>query len=327
MADFTGENAGNGADVDVSILKVSTLAVLTVLSALFFGWELRAFFDGGGDWIMLAAASVAFLALFLLQAFFVKNLNRRIFVLFLESVAIFAFFYDFLSQALLAGIAAVFLLLIWANVGGVNDLKNTLKINFFRIGRATLPKASNALIAAACAVYYLYIGGAGGFFLSEKMLGEILAPASGAIAYIIPGFDVNSPIDKIAADFSLKSAESDPRFQSLPPEIRRRLTSEASGQLLTQISDFLGVKISGGEKIDSLLYRAMESGFAGLSPENQTIVVWSVILLLALTLKGFAVVLVWGAEFAAFLAYEILLALGVFIVILESRSREIVILK
>ena len=313
--------------MDISILKVATLAVLTVFSALFFGWELRAFFDGAGDWIMFAASSCVFLALFLLQVFFVKNLNRRIFILFLESVAIFAFFYDFFSQALLAGLAAVFLLLIWANAGGVNDLKNTLKINFFRIGRAALPKASNALIVAACAVYYVYMSGTGGFFLSEKALGEILAPTSGMIAYFIPGFDINSPIDKIVTDFSLKSVEGDPRFAALPQEVRRRLTSEASGQLLVQISDFLGVKISGGEKLDSLLYRAMENGYAGLSPENRTIVVWSVILLLALTLKGFAIFAVWGAEIAAFLVYEVLLALGAFIIVLESRSREIVILK
>ena len=210
MADFTSSGAGNSADVDISILKVATLAVLTVFFRAVFGWELRAFLTVPATGLCSRRPPACFWPSFLLQVFFVKNLNRRIFILFLESVAIFAFFYDFFSQALLAGLAAVFLLLIWANAGGVNDLKNTLKINFFRIGRAALPKASNALIVAACAVYYVYMSGTGGFFLSEKALGEILAPTSGMIAYFIPGFDINSPIDKIVADFSLKAWRATP---------------------------------------------------------------------------------------------------------------------
>ncbi|MBI5147963.1 MAG: hypothetical protein HZA37_02320 [Parcubacteria group bacterium] len=327
MDNFQTGKSSNEADVDVSIAKIVVLAVLAVGSAAFLGWQLKRLFDGSYDWITAFAALALFLVFFLLQALLIKNFGRQALVVFLESAAIFAFFYALISPTLLFGLTVVFGLFLWAANAGKKELENGMKIRFFRVGKTALSKAATALAVAIGIIYYIYAAGAGGFFLSKEAVRQSIVPVSGIIGRFIPGFTMESSVNDIIKNISSVNLENDSRFQTLPSEVRAQLIKEASSQLLKQLSDFLGVSVSGAEKIDGLLHKIAEDNFTKLDPNGKSAAFWIAAAAVALTFRGAAFLAVWAAEALAFLAYQFLIVSGAATIALESRSREIIVLK
>lgn len=323
----------NEAEVDRSITKITVLAIVGVVLAFFFGYYLKIFL-AAGDWSLLWITSLlalGFLSFFLLNVFFIKSLARATLIIFLESGAVLAGFYDRLSIDLAIGGAALAVLLFWSVYSGQTEMKNLLKIKFWRIGKIVVPKAVAAVALFVSIAYYANLQGnvLGGedFFISRSGFEKIIASSAPLIKKIIPEFDLSLSAGEVLNKLAETQVEGNPQAQILPENIKRQLIVDAARDLEKKISDFTGTAFDLKAKVSDTLYGIMIKKVSGLSPEYQGVFQVGMAALIFLTIIGLVLPIRWLTSFIAFLVYESLIALGFAVVSLEGRSKEIVLLK
>lgn len=324
------------ADTDRSIFKIIVLAVLGIISSFIFGYFLKLFiFESRLDFLLVSFSSLlVFLAIFLLGAFFIKSRTRISQIIFLESLAFSAMFYDKLSITFAGGVLASFLILLWANYSGRLELENTMKIKFWRIGKKVLPKAIVALALFIGIAYISSIGSVGAadgkeFFISQSVFEKIISPVINMkiVQSFLPGFNLSLPVGELAKNLAVNQIEQNSQLKLLPAAAKNQLINQAAKELEDKFSDIIGAPVN--PKIGTLetLYRAMVKKFSEL-PENIRVVVPAgVAVLIFLTIVSLTLPIRWLATILAYFIYEICLALGFSDIMLEGRSREIIILK
>ncbi|MEE8131638.1 MAG: hypothetical protein V3T98_01180 [Candidatus Paceibacterota bacterium] len=323
------------AEVDRSMIKIGALAAVGIISFFLFGFFLKLFIveKAANSFIFLIAAAVGFLIVFLLQIFFIKTLWRANFIIFLETLGLAAGFYDKISSTLLITVLVVFLILLWANYSGRREFHNMLKLRFFRISKIVFPKVIMGLALFASVIYY-NLSGLGEFaaageskeiFISQSSFEKIIAPASGIIQKlnIMPEFDFSSSIREIAE----RQIKENPQIQMLPASIKEQAINKAADEIEKQISDLIGVPVKTESSISQTLYQAMVDKFNKMSQNVKNAILIGIAAVIFLTIEGIAWPIRWIVAVLAWLVYEILLAAGFATVVLEGKSREMVILK
>lgn len=332
----------NEAEVDRSIIKISSLAAVGIISFFLFGLFLKLFIieSAPNSFIFLIAAAVVFLIIFLLQIFFIKTLWRVNFIIFLEILGLTAGFYDKISSTLLIAVLAVFLILLWANYSGRREFHNMLRLRFFRISKIVFPKAIMGLALLASVVYYSLsglgayakepaMGQAQEFFISQPVFEKIVAPSVGIInkLNILPDFSASSSIKDLAQGMAQEQINENPQLQILPQAMKEKLINKAVNEIEAQISDLIGATVESESTIIETLYSAMVDKFNKMPQNIKSIILIGIAALVFLTIEGIAWPIRLVVAVLAWLVYEILLAAGFAVVTLEDKSREMVILK
>lgn len=319
-------------ETDQSISKIIALAALGIIFSFFFGYFLKLFILESRLDFLLFSSSVflSFLTVFLIGVFFIKSGFRASQIIFLESLAFLAAFYDYLSVNIAIGALASFLILLWANHSGRLELENTMKIKFWRIGKKVLPKAIVAL-SLFVSVAYVGVVGAGEkeFFISQQVFEKIISPAIDMkiVQNFLPGFDSSLPTGELIKNLAKSQIEKNSQMKLLPEAAKKQLINQTAKELEKQFSDFIGAPINPKAKTLETLYRAMVKKISEL-PENIRVVVpVGVAALIFLTIISLTLPIRWLVSILAYLVYEICLALGFSVIMLEGRSREIIILK
>lgn len=320
-------------ETDRSISKIIALAVLGITFSFSFGFFLKLFIFESRTVFLLASFSslLFFLAFFMLGAFFVKSRIKTGQIILLESLAFLAAFYDRLSTNIAIGALASFLILLWANYSGRLELENMLKIRFWRVGKKVLPKAIAAL-ALFVGVAYVSVGGVSGekdFFIPQPTFDKIIFPIADfkIIQKFLPGFDLSLPAGELIKNLAKGQIEQNSQMKLLPEAAKKQLINQTAKELEKKFSDFLGVPIGPKTKTSEALYQAMVNKFAALPENIKTAVPVGVAILIFLTIISLSLPIRWLASILAYLAYEICLALGFSVIMLEGKSREIIVLK
>ncbi|MEK7555651.1 MAG: hypothetical protein AAB516_02450, partial [Patescibacteria group bacterium] len=144
---------------------------------------------------------------------------------------------------------------------------------------------------------------------------------------ISPEIDFSLPIGDLVKDMAKKQIEENSQFQTLPQAMRNQLIVKATKEIETQISDFFGVPTESKSTISEMLYKAMVDKFNKMPKNIKNIILIGIAALIFLTIEGIAWPIRWLVSVLAWLVYEILLAAGFATIVLEKKSREIVILK
>lgn len=333
MENSSSKIVSDSADVDRSMLKIAVLAVFSVVSLSAFGYFFKLFFQGGKENLLLISGlfAVIFLIFFTLQTLFIKNLKISSLVTFLSCVGLAAIFYDIANSAILIGIALVFLALFSGNINGVRELKNSLKVNFWKINKTVLPKAIAAIFLFLSIIYiYGNSGTNGEFFISQQNFEKIILSPSIIVAQkFYPEIDPSLTIDELAVNLAKKQIEESPELNILPSTVKKMMVNQAAGELESQIKGFLSIPESVGKKltISEAIYKTLKDKFNAFPENIKSLILIGVVLTLFLTLEVLALPIRLIISFLAFIVYEILLALGFANVELEGRSKEIIILK
>lgn len=314
-------------EIDRSNSKISVLAVLGVVSLFLFGYFLKLYFLGGDlnfFWLSLGSLSV-YLIVFIFQSLFIKNLKRINLIIFLESAALLVGFYDKFNRTILAGAFIVFLFLLWGNYNGVRQLRDTIKVNFWRLSKAILPKA----IAAAAlfgSVVYMSVNG-DDFFLSRTAFDEILKPSILIIQKFIPDFNFSLSINELAIILAEKQISEAPQAQFLPKSVKTQLAAQSAKELENKFSSILGAPIDSKLKISETIYETLKNKFLNLPENIKYLVLLAAGMIIFLTVESFALPFRLLISFIGFIIYEIFLAAGFATIILEGKNKEIIILK
>lgn len=327
----SNNGATNSVNIDRSMIKIVIIAILSIASFFCFGYFLKLFFQNGDTKFFLISglSAVLYLIIFILQNLFVKNFSVNILMIFLTCLGLLAAFYEnFANSAILTGIALVFSALFFANINGIRELKNCLKINFWRLNKIVLPK-SIAAIFLFFSIIYIYNGVASqkDFFISKPDFERILSPSVLMAQKFYPELDLSLTFSKLALTIAKKQIEENPKLNVLPKAVKNSMASQAAKELEESAIGFIGAPISKDLKISEALYEAAKYKF-NTSPENvKSLILLGAVLTIFFTLEILALPARFIISFLAFIIYEILLAFGFANVELEGRSKEIIILK
>ena len=324
----------NEAEADKAIAKIVIFAIIGTAFSFLFGYFLRLFiFEGQSDFLLFSfLAGLGFLIFFLLNVFFIKNLWLVNLTIFLGALAFSASFYDQLSKTFGIGVLISFLILLLANHAGRQELENMLKIKFWRVSKKIVPKAITAL---AVFVGIVYVGVADfnierkDFFISQTTFEKIISPIAniGIIQKFLPGFDLSLPTEKLIENLAASQIEQNPELKLLPESVKNQLIDQSVRELENKISEFTATPLDSKAKASDALYEIIMKKFGNLPTNIKSIAPMIVAALIFLTIVGLSLPIRLMVTVLTFLIYEIFLALGFSTIIMEGKSREIIILK
>ena len=320
------------AEIDKSRPKIIALAVIGMIFSFSFGYFLKLFIlESRQDYFFFSlAAFFGFLTFFLLNAFFIKSASRLSLIIFLESLALLAAFFDKLSMTLAAGALLSFLFFLLAWQSGRSELGSALKIRFWRVGKRILPKVIAGL-ALFIGVAYANVGSFSKdeFFISLPAFEKIISPTIEIkiIQKFLPKFDLTKPVGETIENLAINQIEKNPDFKLLSEAEKKQIIAQTVKKLEENFSGLINAPINLKAKTSEALYQAMTDKFKNLPENVKNFVPAGFGALIFLIIISFALPIRWLASILAYFIYEIFLALGISVIALEGRSREIIILK
>ncbi len=326
----------DNVNIDRSAPKIVVMAVLGVAFSFGFSYFIDSFITNQNlQTLAISLGSLSgFLIIFLFQSLFIKSIWHTNLIIFLESAGVLAGFYQRISSPLVGSVAGLlFLILIWANYNGWRELQNMMKVKFWRISKVVLPKAIGgiALFSSIILVFPSVISNPieGNYQLpfSKSLIEKIIVPASDIVKNFIPGFDLSLPLQELAVNVAAQQVKDAPEAQILPKAAQQQLINKTAQDFETKIAELIGGQIKPNSKITDIVYESLSNRFSQMPESAKNLVLAGVVFLIFLTIEGFAIPLRWLVSVLAFVIYEILLMSGFATVMLEGKSKEIIILK
>jgi len=322
----------NRIEFDSSIIKIAILASLGLILALCFGYFLKLFiFEGQLNFLLFSFLSaIGFLALYLLDIFFIKTLWLNNLIVFLEILAFLAPFYNGLSKTIGLVSLVSFLLLVWGIYSGRNELEDRLKIKFWEISKRSLPKAITglALIATIVSVSYFSLE-ENNFFISKPVFEKSVSSLFNfdLVQNFLPGFDLSLSVDDLIKNIAVNQIEGNSEFKILPSSAKTELINQTTKGLENEVSAFTGLPLNPKAKASEALYETIVKKISQSQENNKSLILVIIAALIFLTIIGLSWFIRFIATIPAYLIYEICLALGFSTIMMEDKSKEVVVLK
>ena len=123
--------------------------------------------------------------------------------------------------------------LFFGNINGVRELRNSLKINFWKINKTVLPKAV-AAIFLFISIIYIYGNSAvnGEFFISQQNFEKIVLSPSIIVAQrFYPEINLSLTINELAVNLAKKQIEESSELNILPLAVKKTMVNQAAAEL------------------------------------------------------------------------------------------------
>lgn len=304
--------------------KAVILDLLSLFSALGFGYSyFRYLTDGISPWWILAAG-LLFSAFSVLQVFLAPKVGRRIFVLLGEAIAIVVWFawYDDWRIMVLAG-GLLFLMLMWGYFDGRADAANDIEVRFFSVSHDMLSKLTTGLLLTMLLVYAPQAQGSG-IFLPRSSFKTFYGWVSGVLDNFYPGLPFNDTFGNFAKDIAQRELQNNPTFQNLNTTQQDAAVAQAVTNLQGTVAAQTGIAPKPNEQVSDVAYDYIVSMLGAWKDkfQDQFVVVW--VIALFLILRTIAVLFVWGSQLASLLMYELLLATGFMHIAESTQTKEVV---
>jgi hypothetical protein len=315
-----------GLGVDTSRSKVFSIGILGVVLGSILGYMLNRYtttLDGAWQTVWyVGLPAISFLAVFLLQVFFVKSRNLLHIFLLLDSIAIAAPFFSIVSWWLVFAWVALAVFFWRAVDNGKEALENQIKISFFQVERFVIPGALTALSLFISIAYinFFFEGGV----ISKKSFQALLRPAVPAMSVYVPGFSWDMTMGKLAEFIAVSQLGG--QAELIPVNQLSFATSQVISYLRAEAAPY-GLTFRTNDAIIDVLYNYTVQKMNQIPKSLQSLLPIGFALSLFLIVKGFAILIRWVAAIPAYLLYELAMMTGFASLALESRSREIIILK
>jgi hypothetical protein len=312
------ESKPDVVDVDRSVVKIIIVVLFGIISAVLTGL----FFEKG-EYIFSLISALAFLVVFIIQNIFIKSFDKIFIADFLQVAALSAMFYKLFSGYLLAAIIVLIILLFKASFDAKRELNSTLKIRFFRISKLILGSAAPAVFIFLVAIFLIQ-----GVSIKESWLDRAFYPVTPFVKQYLPDFSPQMPVSELLKDMALSGLqESDvEKINELPKWAANQMIEESIAQLEERMEALTGSDIVPENSVSSNVYSIISDKIAGLSSASRLYLGVIVIVTAFIFIKSLMPIIYPVIAFAAFIIYEILLAVKFAVVQLETRSKEVVIL-
>ncbi|MDP1689464.1 MAG: hypothetical protein Q8L47_05065 [bacterium] len=307
------------SEIDISAIKINSIAIAGILISLCFAFFVSRLSQNFGDlttnMIFATIFGTLFLVIVFLQAILVKEKARVGVVLFLQSAVMLIPFIYFLTIFSIVGFIITFLLLYWGSVSGKNELMYSLKVRIFRISKFILPKAITGLsiFVVAC---YMSVFQNNGLLVSPDTFKRIILPAEAITKIVMSEFSLNDTFENAILKLRPEMAK-----------FTKDQKTEAIKQQQDSFSKLLQTKFGTNDILINIFYNAYKENIGKVSPNSKILVLLMVGVLLFLIVRSIGTPIAWFVALVSAAIFEILIVLGFATIVLETRSKEIVILK
>lgn len=307
------------AEVDISMLKINGVAMVGIVLAFVFSIFLRRLYWSSGDLTLNLVLALVLAALLLvvvfLQSVLIKDRGRIGAILFLETTVMLIPFIFSLSGFVLVGLTMTFLFLLWGSWSGRKELDQSIKVRLFRLSKFILPKAITGL-SIFIAASYMSVFQEQGLVISRETFRRIISPAEAVTKTVMPAFSLEDT-------FESALLKSDPEIQKLPSAQKKEIIEKQK----EKFGSLFRYNFESRDTIINILYDSYTVNAQRISAESKILILFVLGAVIFLLAKSIGTPISWLVALVAALVYEALIALGFAIVVLETRSKEIILLK
>lgn len=331
MADLLSKKNEN--DFHQSPVKIIPFLVLEVGCAFLMSFYFRQLIsqligsiDSPADelfWFLIGLG--LFIVFSFLNAFFVSGFLGLGLTTALSVLAGLVVFYDYFSTTLLVFGILVFLIFIWGIRGLRSELESCLKIKFFRLAKAFLPKFGLGVAILIAFFGYLLFSSRDGFPVSFENFQFLLKLNEKPIGVLIKNFSFQKPLQVVLVDLlGQQSAAKIPNFEKLSASAQKIITESVVEQELISLNKFLGLKINAQDSVDKVVYDSLITKFNQFDEKAKKWIIIGMFVVLFLIIRALFIPVNWLLSIFAFLIYLFLLALDFVSIKAESRSKEVI---
>jgi|GEM_PF-693009 len=303
--------------------KLLFLEVLTVGSALLYGYTVKRFLDGDGALATALIIAAAFGTCSVLAVTLTKNLTRRYVGILLETAAVLMPFYTVPVGLLLFTGIVLFIFLAWGETAAFREIENSVKIRLGGIAKTAVSKFTTAAILT---LIFFYLGrvGAGTPVVSQTVFGKIFEGTAGFAEKFYPEYKFNASFSGFSESIAKYELDKNPDYKNLNSQDKKKALGDGTGQVMKKFAESFGISPNPQTPLRSVLYEFL----ASLLREWQTkfgfsfVVAWGILVFFAL--EGIGMLFRLLVVSLSFLTYHLLLAMNLISITGESRTREAV---
>ncbi len=320
----------NEAEVDYSSLKITALIGLTVLSVAAF-----AYFFSHNNLLLSFTFSFLSLSFFVLQSLLIKDFSKIAFGVLIETavlVLIIGFYRDFSLSVLISASSIFFVFVLIGHYQGMIATANSLKIKFSRIAYAVLPAAGLGLSIFISLMFGFSIDQ--NIITSRGVFDYLIKPAVPVFRIYVKDFSLEMKagdfINQWTKNIFEKQVSANKELEMLSPAAQQQIFKRISEDLIKSFEGYLGAPLNLDKSLSENFYFAFKRLVELLFDTFLSYYIsLAIAALMFLLFRFFVFVFIMNfiVMFLAFIIYEILLITNFAVVSLETRSREIVLLK
>ncbi len=303
--------------------KQIILDLLTVGSAVLFGYAYRNYLDGRASFGELIGTIAVFFIFSVLQLFFSKNLWRRFLVMVLEAAGIIFFFWGYDLKVLGATAAIIIGFNFWGEFSGSQELENNLSVRFFKSAKPLLAKLTTAIILLLILLYTPQWKPEN-IFVSEKTFQGFNDWLSAFINNFYPDINLNSSFLEFSRGLAKSQLQGNNLFSALPASERDKQLNEAARQISEGISKNFNIEVNSNDPMGKVIYKFIVASLKNLLNRfgNLFLAVWGLTIFFAV--RGIGTIFYWLVGILTFIIYQILLASNFVHIVGETRTHEVI---
>lgn len=295
--------------------------VAGLFGALAFSYFYQSYL-GGGSLVAVVAAAIFFAVASIFGMLLIRDTGRRLGVLALQVVALFAFFYDESFAFLLPIGASTFLFLAWGDIMSREEKKNAIEIKFLRIVRPFLNKFVTGL-ALAAVLLYLPRWDAERSFFSPQNFDSVFAISAQVANQFYQEIHFTGNFKSFAESLVRFQFQSNNAYKQLVPAAQDKIVEEERGKMIDELQRALGVRVRESQSTSSVFYEYLIQRLSGWRDSfgERFLAAWAIVVFFIIRGFGFFFGTIAGG--VAFFVYQLMLAIGVVHIVGESRTKEI----
>ena len=334
-------------EADRNLIKIIFFGILSIASSFLTIYCFNRFLSTNSYpflfWSFLF--SWFFVVLIILEVLFIKSVFKLNLIILLASLATLFGFYSKIfvntSSLLLIAAAIFFIFLIMAANRGFKLRTNLIKIDFFLFARAVIPKTITAILIFWCFLIYLNFFQWGKFNekMGQDLIDRSLFISKPILGFFIPSFAFNESVgdflrgisekqfEKIRTDLvneSVRTFNFD--LKNLSPETKEQILTQSVKELELYLEKYIG-PIEQSDPMNMAIFKIIKNYIINLPGNIKPFFGFLTALSVFLILKGIAILFYWFIEITAWIIYKFLLVAGFGYVMLETRTREVLLLK
>jgi hypothetical protein len=296
-----------------------------IISAFFLGWFSYRYLNNLAGFWHIFLFLFLFLIFAVLNSLLNKNWKSRVFVIFLETIAFFVYFYNkFNLNIILILFFAFFLFRILGEIITYREFQNSIKISFLRFTRYVFSNSITAFLLVFIGFYILKLDSPQKF-LSLDYFNFLWDQFSTIYEKIYPEIKINNSFFEFTRSMILYQLQNQKDFNLLMPDEKEKLINESTLQLNEKISKILNEeKIDANEKFSAIIYKFLTKKINEFYNNFGIyfVVLWGIILFLIFKFIASILRVVFNIVF--FIIFNFLITLDIIKITGEPKVKEII---
>ncbi len=268
--------------------------------------------------------TVVFLSLFIIEVILLDERRYLPGAMFANILGLSFFFFLAFSWFFVGALLVLAVFLALAAYRGKREMKNMVKLHFFKVSRITLGSAITAVII----FFGLLLVLNNEFTVKRQSVDRFVEVAmTPVLRRYVPSFTPEMRTGDFFKSMAESEAAGQPDLAKLSPKTRTQLINQAAAENEKQFEEYLGVELDSKETVSGNMYNVISLKLKGLTPEARLYLGLVFVGIIWLSIKSLEFILYLPLAFLAFIIYELLVVSNLIVIQLEPGSREVVVIK